>query len=134
MALITVKKEAFDFYRFGKKDIVLREMSPQWMKSKVGDIATIQCENKILIKKIVEIYEGSIAKIFSKVHYKRVFPEASTIFEAVTNTKKHYHGITRFVAFQIEDFPETNLYFEINKMILSPSEKLTEQQYLKETD
>ena len=102
-------------------------MSPQWMKSKVGDIATIQYENKILIKKIVKIYEGSIAKILSKIHYKRIFPESSTIFEAVINTKKHYQNITQFIAFHIEDFPETNLYFEINKMILSPSEKLLTQ-------
>lgn len=63
-------------YRFGKKDVELRAVKPQWKNSKSGDIATIQCGRNIYRKKIIKIHRGTLARIFRDVDYKRVFPEA----------------------------------------------------------
>jgi len=86
MPLFMVKKRYFDFYRFGKKNVELRAVKPQWKNSKPGDIATIQCGRlRIIRKKIINVHRGTLAKIFLKVDYKRIFPEASTVFEAVNS-------------------------------------------------
>lgn len=103
MPLFMVKKRAFDLYRFGKRDVELRAVKPQWKSSKRGDIATIQCGRKILRKKITKIHRGTLARIFLKTNYKRIFPEASTIFEAVKATKELYPETEEFMAFELED-------------------------------
>jgi len=41
MPLFLVKRRYFDFYRFGKKNVELRAVKPQWKNSKPRDIATI---------------------------------------------------------------------------------------------
>ena len=45
-----VKKEYFDLYSFGKKDVELRAVKPQRKNSKEGGIATIQCGRGIFGK------------------------------------------------------------------------------------
>ncbi|MDH5266212.1 MAG: hypothetical protein OEW62_00885 [Candidatus Bathyarchaeota archaeon] len=97
-----VKKEAFDSYRFGRRDVELRAVKRQWKNSKAGDIATIQCGRQILRKRIVKVHKGSLARIFLKVDYKRIFPEASTVFEAVKLTKEIYSDAEEFMAFELE--------------------------------
>ncbi len=102
--MFMVKKEYFDLYRFGKKDVELRAVRPQWKNSKVGDIATIQCGRSIFRKKITKVHRGSLARIFKNVNYKRIFPKASTIFEAVRETRKLYINEEEFMAFELQDF------------------------------
>ncbi|MDH5266271.1 MAG: hypothetical protein OEW62_01180 [Candidatus Bathyarchaeota archaeon] len=46
-----VKKKYLDFYRFGKKDVELRAIKPQWKNSQPEDMAFIQCGKQILRKK-----------------------------------------------------------------------------------
>ncbi len=104
MPLFMVKRKDFDFYRFGKRDAELRAVKPPWKNSKPGDIATIQCGRNILRKKIVKVHKGSLARIFKEVNYKRVFPEASTVFEAVKATRKLYPQAQEFMVFELEDF------------------------------
>jgi len=100
-----VKKRYFDFYRFGKKDVELRAVKPQWKNSKPGDIATIQCGRpRIIRKKIVKVHRGTLARIFLKVDYKRIFPEASTVFEAVKLTKEICSDAEEFMAFELKPF------------------------------
>ena len=103
MPLFMVKREAFDLYRFGKRDVELRAVKRQWKNSKPGDIATIQCGRDIFRKKITKIHRGTLARIFLKVDYKRIFPEASTVFEAVKAAKKLYPNAEEFMAFELED-------------------------------
>ena len=103
MPLFMVKREAFNFYRFGKRDVELRAVKPQWKNSKPGDIATIQCGRDIFRKRITKIYRGTLARIFLKVNYKRIFPEASTIFEAAKATKELYPNAEEFMAFELEE-------------------------------
>lgn len=67
-------------------------------------MALIQCGKKSLFKKITKIHKGSLARIFLDVNYKRVFPEATTILEAVKATKEIYQDSKEFVAFQLVDF------------------------------
>lgn len=98
-----VKKKYFDLYRSGKKDVELRAIKPQWKNSKPGDIATIQCGRDILRKRIAKIHRGTLARIFKEVDYKRVFPEASTVFEAVKTTRKLYSDEEEFMAFELEN-------------------------------
>lgn len=90
MPLFMVKKEYFDLYRFGRKDVELRAVRPQWKNSKVGDIATIRCGRGIFRKRITKVHRGSLARIFMEVNYKRIFPGASTVFEAIRETRKLY--------------------------------------------
>ena len=103
MPLFMVKKVYFDLYRFGKKDVELRAVRSQWKNSKIGDIATIQCGRNLFKKRIKKIHRGSLAKIFKEVNYKRIFPEASTVFEAVRATKKLYPKAEKFMAFELKD-------------------------------
>jgi len=98
-----VKKEMFDLYRFGKRDVELRAVRHQWKNSKVGDIGTIQCGKNIYRKKITKIHKGTLARIFLEVDYKRIFPEASTVFEAVKAVKELYPKAEEFMAFELED-------------------------------
>ena len=101
MPLFMVKREAFDLYRFGKRDVELRAVKPQWKNSKVKDNAVLLCGREILRKRITEIHRGSLARIFLDVYYKRVFPEAETIFEAVHETRKIYPQEVEFMAFEL---------------------------------
>lgn len=103
MPLFRVTKEVFDFYRFGKRDIELRMIESQWKNSKVGDIATIQCGRRTFIKRITKIHKGSLARIFLDINYKRIFPEATTMFEAVKTTKELYPCTDEFMAFELKD-------------------------------
>ncbi len=104
MPLFMVKKDSFDHYRFGKRDVELRSVRAQWKNSKVGDVATIQCGKGVFRKRIKKIHRGTLARVFLRVDYKRVFPEASTIFEAVRATREIYPDTKEFVAFELEEF------------------------------
>jgi len=103
MPLFMVTKEIFDFYRFGKRDIELRTAKSQWKNSKAGDIATIHCGRRTFIKRITKIHRGSLARIFLDINYKRIFPEATTMFEAVKTTKELYPYADEFMAFELKD-------------------------------
>lgn len=103
MPLFMVKKESFESYRLGERDMELRAVKPQWKNSKVGDIATIQCGREILRKKITKIYRGTLARLLLKVDYQRIFPHASTVFEAVNAVKEFYPDAKEFMAFELED-------------------------------
>jgi parallel beta-helix repeat protein len=101
--LFTVKKDNFDLYRFGKKDVELKTVEPQRKDSKVGDVATVRCERDIFRKRITNVHRGSLARIFMDLDYKRIFPEALTVFEAVKATKELYPDAEEFMAFELED-------------------------------
>ena len=98
-----VKKKYFDLYRFGKKDVELRIVKPQWKNSHQGDIATIQCGKEIIRKRITKVHRGTLARIFLEIDYKRTFPETSTVFEAVQATRELYPEAEKFMAFELED-------------------------------
>jgi len=104
MPLFMVKKEYFDLYRFGKKDVELRAVRPQWKNSKAGDIATIQCGRGIFRKRITKVHRGSLDRIFEDVDYKRIFPEASTVSEAINAARELYPDAEEFMAFELEEF------------------------------
>ena len=103
MPLFMVKREAFDLYRFGKRDVELRAVKRQWKNSKTGDIATIQCGRDVFRKKITKVHRGTLARIFLTVDYKRIFPGASTVFDAVKSIKELYPNAEEFMAFELED-------------------------------
>ena len=104
MPLFMVKKEYFDLYKLGKKDVELRDVKPQWKNSKVGDIAIIQSGRKNMLRKgITKIHRGSLARIFKEIDYKRIFPEALTMFRAVHSTIELYPKAKEFMAFELED-------------------------------
>jgi ASC-1-like (ASCH) protein len=98
-----VKKESFNLYKSGKRDLELRAVRPQWKNSKVGDIATVQCGRDMLRKEITKIHRGTLARILLKVDYRRIFPKASTVFEAVKATKELYPEAKEFMAFELEN-------------------------------
>ena len=103
MPLFMLKKKSFDSYRFGRRDVELRIVRPQWKNSQPGDIASLQCGRQILRKRITKVHRGTLARIFLEVDYKRIFPEASTVFEAVKSTKQIYPDADEFMAFEFED-------------------------------
>lgn len=96
-----VKKKNFNLYRYGKKDVELRDVKPQWKNTKAGDVATIQCGRDLLRKRIIKVHRGSLARIFKDINYKRMFLEASTIFEAVKATRELYPEAKEFMAFEL---------------------------------
>lgn len=101
MHLFMVKKPFFLQYTSGEKDVELRNIRPQWKNSKMGDEAVLMCGRDILRKKIVKIHKGSLARIFRDVDYKRIFPEAKTIFEARKKAREIYPEDKEFMAFEL---------------------------------
>lgn len=71
-------------------------------KQQGRDVATILCGRQILRKKITKVHRGNLVRIFKQVDYKRVFPEASTVFEAVKATRQLYPKAEEFMAFELE--------------------------------
>lgn len=69
----------------------------------MGDSATRDVSD-LLRKRIKEVHRGSLARIFKDVDYKRIFPEASTVFEALRATRDLYPKAKEFMAFELEDF------------------------------
>jgi len=47
---------------------------------------------------------GSLARICKDVDYKRIFPRASTVLEAVKATRELYPDAQEFMAFELEEF------------------------------
>jgi ASC-1-like (ASCH) protein len=101
MPSFMMRKHFFEQYRSGKKDIELRSVKPQWKNGKIGDVAVLLCGRSILRKRITEIHKGSLARIFIDVDYKRIFPEAKTIFKAVGATRRIYPRDIEFMAFEL---------------------------------
>jgi len=102
MPLFMVKREAFELCKLGQRDVELRAVRPQWKNSKPGDIATFQCGREIFRKRITRIHRGTLALIFLKIDYKRIFPKASTVFEAVRATREFYPKTEDFIAFELD--------------------------------
>jgi ASC-1-like (ASCH) protein len=99
-----VKKKYFELHKSGKIDVELRDVKPQWKNSKTGDIAIIQSGRKnMLRKRITKIHRGSLARIFMDINYKRIFPEAATMFRAVHSIRELYPKAKEFMAFELED-------------------------------
>ena len=98
-----LKKKSFDFHRVGRRDVELRAVKPQWKNSRPGDVASLQCGRQILRKRITKVHRGTLARIFLEVDYKRMFPEAPTVFEAVRATKQIYPDVEEFMVFELED-------------------------------
>jgi len=97
-----IKRKFFERCKSGEMIVELRNIQPQWKNSKVGDEAVLMCGKKrILRKRIVKIHRGSLAKILRDVDYKRIFPDAKTIFEANTMTREIYPEDKEFVAFEL---------------------------------
>ena len=102
MPSFMMKKRFFEQYKSGKKDIELRSVKPQWKNGKIGDTAVLLCGRSILRKRITEVHKGSLARIFTDVDYKRIFPEAKTIFKAAGVTREIYPQDIEFMAFELE--------------------------------
>ena len=101
MALFMVKKRFFEQFKSGKKGVELRNVQPQWKNSKVGDEAVLLCGNDRLKKTILKIHRGSLVRIFKHVDYKRIFPEAKTVFQAARETREIYGDDKEFMAFEL---------------------------------
>ena len=106
MPLFMVKREYFEFYLLDKKDVELRAVRPQWRNCKEDDMATIQCGKDSLRRKIEKVHRGSLARIFKDVDYKRIFPQASTVIEAVRIVQTIYPTAEDFMAFEMENYSE----------------------------
>ena len=89
-----IKRKFFERCKSGEMIVVLRNVQPQWKNSRVGDEAVLMCgKERILRKGIVKIHRGSLARILRDLDYKRIFPNAKTIFEA--NRKARFSGRCR---------------------------------------
>ena len=104
MPLFMVKKRNFFLFSADKKNVELRAVKPPWKNSKTGDTATILSGRQICRKRIAKVHRGSLAKIFWNINYKRIFPEASTIFDAAKKVKALYHDASVFMAFELEPY------------------------------
>lgn len=96
-----IKKKFFAQCKSGEKDVVLRNVQPQWKNSRVGDTAVLMSgKERILRKRIVKIHRGSLARILRNVDYRRIFPNAETIFEANRMAREIYPEDKEFMAFE----------------------------------
>jgi ASC-1-like (ASCH) protein len=68
---------------------------------RVGDMAVLLCGRDTLRKKIVKIHRGSLARILKDIDYKRIFPDAKTIFEANRVAREIYPEDKAFMAFEL---------------------------------
>lgn len=99
-----VKRPDFELYRFGQKDVELRAVKRPWRNAQVGDVATIQCGRQHFRKRIVEIHRGGLARIFLQVDYRRIFPEAASVFDAVRLTRVRIPLAQEYMAFELTEF------------------------------
>ena len=82
--------------------MVLRNVQPQWKNSRVGDEAVLMCGKEMLLRKrIVRIHRGSLARILKDLDYKRIFPNAETIFEANRMAREIYPEDKEFMAYEL---------------------------------
>jgi len=56
---------------------------------------------RILRKKIVKIHRGSLARILKDINYKRIFPDAKTIFEVNRMVREIHPEDKEFMAFEL---------------------------------
>ena len=97
-----IKRKFFERCKSGEMIVVLRNVQRQWKNSRVGDEAVLMSgKERILRKRIVRIHRGSLAKILRDVDYKRIFPNAKTIFEANRMTREIYPEDEEFIAFEL---------------------------------
>ncbi len=106
MPLFMLKNKYFENFERGKTDALLKNVRSQWKNSKVGDITTLQSGRRILRKRITRICRGSLARIFLECDYKRIFPNATTVFEAVEIIRKIYPNSKEFMAFELENLSQ----------------------------
>ena len=96
-----LKKQYFDLYESGKKDVELRNVQPQWKNSRVGNEAVLMCGRDILRKRILKIHRGSLEKILKDIDYKRIFPDAQDKSEASRMVREIYPDDEEFMAFEL---------------------------------
>ena len=102
MPLFMIKRKFFERCKSGEMIVVLRNIQPQWKNSRVGDEAVLMSgKERILRKGIVKIHRGSLAKILKDLNYKRIFPDAKTIFEANRMAREIYPDDEEFMAFEL---------------------------------
>jgi len=102
MPLFMIKRKFFERCKSGEMIVVLKNVQAQWKNSRVGDEAVLMCgKERILRKGIVRIHRGSLARILKDLDYKRIFPDAETIFEANRMTRKIYSEDKEFMAFEL---------------------------------
>jgi hypothetical protein len=102
--LFMVKRPDFELYRFGQKDVELRAVKRPWRNAQVGDVATIQCGPQLYRKRIVGIHRGGLARIFLNVDYRRIFPQAASVFDAVRLTRARIPLAQEYMAFEFTEF------------------------------
>jgi len=97
-----IKRSLFERCKSGEMIVVLRSVQPPWKNSRVGDEAVLMCgKNRILRKRMVKIHRGSLARILKDLDYKRIFPNAKTIFEANRMAREIYPEDNEFMAFEL---------------------------------
>ena len=101
MPLFMIRKQFFEQYKSGKQDVELRTMQPQWKNSQVGNQAVLMCGKEILRKRILKVHTGSLARVLLSVNYRRIFPDARTIFEANKLAREIYREDREFMAFEL---------------------------------
>jgi ASC-1-like (ASCH) protein len=99
--LFMIRKQFFEQYKSGKQDVELRKMRPQWKNSRVGNQAVLMCGKDILRKRILKVHTGSLARMLLNVNYRRIFPDARTIFEANRLAREIYREDKEFMAFEL---------------------------------
>jgi ASC-1-like (ASCH) protein len=103
MPLFMVKKQHFQSYLSGRRDVELRAVRSQWKNCQPGDTAVLQCGRTMLRKQVKAVYKGSLAKIFLTVDYHRIFPEVRDVMDAIHAVKELYPYAELFMAFELED-------------------------------
>jgi len=102
MPLFMIKRKLFERSKSGEMIVILKNVQPQWKNSRVGDEAVLMSGKKrILRKRIVKIHRGSLARILKALDYRRIFPNAETIFEANRMARKIYPEDREFMAFEL---------------------------------
>ena len=102
MLLFMIKRKFFEQCKSGEKDVELRNIQPQWKNSRAEDIAVLICgKEKIPRKRIVKLHRGSLAKILRDIDYKRIFPNAKTIFGASRMARQIYPEDKEFMTFEL---------------------------------
>lgn len=102
MPLFMIKRKFFERSKSGEMIVVLKNVQPQWKNSRVGDEAVLMCGKKRILRKgVVKIHRGSLARILKDIDYRRIFPDAKTIFEARTMVREIYPEDEEFMAFEL---------------------------------
>ena len=97
-----LRKEQFDQFQSGEKDVELRRAEGAWRNVRVGAIAVLTSGSKQILRTTISaVHRGTLGEILSKLDYKRMVPTAASKEDALVAAGRLYPDARELMAFEL---------------------------------